>query len=402
MTSLSVENANPGSHHNRHLKLIPEEDVLAAVGSLFLEGKRRFQNRLEHQNGSASNRKEPEAMNSIEGDIYLASSDQKNNIQMVLCNVLQTLARANLKKLEDDDVLFVFRLFYRDYEITNEQLLEEIQFAKLRIESDNTTDLFTKIHTMFIFGVPVSENFLELARGYKISVNELSQITDYSANVSINYSVEGSCLRECKEDAPSQNKFLRARFHMSTDDLPPIQKRILNMLRNIWNYSIQQWDDKKLYEEFDEASSLAYEDFIKELKILKAKIEKIGDLDFVTKLKIHFMTQLPMKKEIGKNVKKDFELKLSQERTISAMMINAKLTMSKTKGSLFEPPQPKRSERGTASRKRNVRPTSSEDSEDEMPNIKSSRRVPSTSQSESTTKKTVPRASSNDELLMSH
>ncbi|EGT59180.1 hypothetical protein CAEBREN_13840 [Caenorhabditis brenneri] len=363
MTSLSVENANPGNHHNRHLELIPEEDVLAAVGSLFLEGKRRLQNRLEHQNGSASNCKEPEATNSIEGDIYLASSDQKNNVQMALCNVLQTLARANLKKLEDDDVLFVFRLFYRDYEITNEQLLEE-------------------------------------ARGYKISVNELSQITDYSANVSINYSVEGSCLKKCKEDAPSQNKFLRARLYMSTDDLPPIQKRILNMLRNIWNYSIQQWDDKKLYEEFDEASSLAYEDFMKELKLLKAKIEKIGDLDFVTKLKIHFMTQLPMKREIGENVKKDFELKFSQERTISAMMINAKLTMSKTKGSSFERIQPKKSERGTASRKRNVLPTSSKDSEDEMPNIKSSRRVPSTSQPESTTKETVPRASSNDEFLI--
>ncbi|CAL2039486.1 unnamed protein product [Caenorhabditis brenneri] len=82
------------------------------------------------------------------------------------------------------------------------------------------------------------------------------------------------------------------------------------------------------------------------------------------------------------------------------MMVNAKLTMSKRKGSSFEPLQPKRSERGTASRKRNAHPTSSNDSEDEMPNIKSSRRVPSTSQSESTTMETVPRASSNDEFLI--
>ncbi|CAL2043779.1 unnamed protein product [Caenorhabditis brenneri] len=398
MTSLSVENANSGtlSRNNQHLQLIPENDVLAAVGSLFLEGKRRRQIRLKHQNGSAPditkprcNCKDHETTNPIEGDTDLMRNGQNNrntkrdratDVQVALLNLIQILARASLKNLEDDDIMFAFRSFYPEYEIADEQLLEEIQSAKLLIESDDTTDIFTKVHTMFIFGVPVTENFLELARGYHVSFNELKKITDYSANVSVNYSVEGPCLTESEKDAFSQTKKFQAQLHMTIDTLPSIQKRILNMLINICSYSIQIWDDKKLYEEFNETSSMVYEDFIKELKSLKAKIAKIGDLNFVTKLKIHFMTQLPIKAEVGGNVKKDFELKLSQERTISAMKLYAKLTMSTTKGSLFEKLQPKRSDRGTASRKIDVLPTSSKCSEDKLLRIESSRHAPSTNQ----------------------
>ncbi|EGT44188.1 hypothetical protein CAEBREN_02068 [Caenorhabditis brenneri] len=370
MTSLSVENANSGSlpRNNQHLQLIPEKDILAAVGSLFLEGKKRRQNRKTLTETTQNEKKK----------------DRNTDVQVALLNLIQILARASLKNLEDDDIMFAFRSFYPEYEITDEQLLEEIQSAKLLIEFDDTTDIFTKVHTMFIFGVPVTENFLELgflrARGYHVNVNELKKITDYSANVSVNYSVEGSCLIESEKDAFSQTEKFRAQLHMTIDTLPSIQKRILNMLINIGNYSIQIWDDKKLYEEFNETSSMVYQDFIKELKSLKAKIEKIGDLNFVTKLKIHFMTQSPIKAEVGGNVEKDFELKLSQERTISAMKLYAKLTMSTTKGSLFENLQPKRSDRGTASRKIDVLPTSSKCSEDKLLNIESSRHAPSTNQ----------------------